>query len=86
MARLSVIDNGIGISAEFLPRIFERFQQADGSSTRRHSGLGLGLTITSHLIELHEGTLAAFSEGPGKGARFVVELPLQDKSAPAGSA
>ncbi len=73
---LTVSDNGMGIPAEFLPHIFERFTQAETSSTRSHTGLGLGLGITRHLIELHGGAIYAFSDGPGKGATFSVHLPI----------
>ena len=66
-----VSDTGIGIAPEFLPHVFERFTQADSSSTRSHSGLGLGLGISRHLVELHGGTIAAHSDGDGKGATFV---------------
>jgi two-component system CheB/CheR fusion protein len=75
-ARITVRDNGIGISAEFLPMVFERFRQADGSMTRRYGGLGLGLTIVRHLVELHGGSVAAASEGQGHGTTMIVELPL----------
>jgi len=71
-----VSDSGQGIVAEFLPYVFERFRQADGSITRRHGGLGLGLSIVKHLIELHGGSIQARSEGEGQGATFTVELPL----------
>ena len=77
---LSVRDNGIGISKQFLPCVFERFRQADSSTTRQHGGLGLGLAIVRHLVELQGGTVAAESEGAGQGAIFRVRLPL----APAG--
>jgi signal transduction histidine kinase len=60
---------------EFLPHIFERFRQQDASTTRESPGLGLGLSIAKHLVELHGGTISAFSDGAGTGARFVVELP-----------
>ena len=73
---LIVSDTGIGIEKEFLPHVFERFTQADSSSTRSHSGLGLGLGITRHLAELHGGTISAHSDGAGKGATFVVKLPI----------
>jgi len=71
-----VRDTGIGISADFLPHMFERFSQADASTTRSHSGLGLGLAICRQLVELHGGTIEAFSEGLGKGALLTVRLPL----------
>lgn len=71
-----VEDNGVGISLEFLPHIFERFRQADSTSRRAHGGLGLGLTIVQHIVELHGGTVEATSEGVGQGARFEVRLPL----------
>ena len=73
---VSVIDTGEGISPDFLPYIFNRFQQADASTTRRHGGLGLGLAIVKNLVELHGGTVRAKSGGVGKGATFVVSLPL----------
>jgi PAS domain S-box-containing protein len=72
----SVIDTGEGIPPEFLPHVFNRFQQVDASLTRRHGGLGLGLSIVKQLIELHGGTVRAYSEGSGRGATFVVSLPL----------
>jgi signal transduction histidine kinase/ActR/RegA family two-component response regulator len=74
--RLSVRDTGVGIAAEFLPQMFERFRQADSSATRPHSGLGLGLSIVRHLVELQGGSIEAFSEGRDRGALFVVEFPL----------
>lgn len=70
-----VRDNGPGIAPEFLPHVFERFSQADSSSTRRHGGLGLGLAIVRHLIELHGGTVKAENCGKGTGAIFTVKLP-----------
>jgi PAS domain S-box-containing protein len=73
---LSVTDNGKGIEPEFLPHVFERFRQADSTSTRAHGGLGLGLAIVRHLVELHGGTVHAESGGAGKGATFIVRLPL----------
>ncbi|WP_269149086.1 ATP-binding protein [Corallococcus macrosporus] len=72
---ITVADTGQGISAQFLPHVFERFRQADGSTTRKAGGLGLGLSIVRHLVELHGGTVTAFSEGEGRGATFVVSLP-----------
>jgi CheY-like chemotaxis protein len=71
-----VRDSGQGIRPEFLSRLFERFWQADGSSTREHGGLGLGLAIVHHLVSLHGGTVSAESEGPGKGSCFTVRLPV----------
>lgn len=73
---VSVSDNGIGIDQRFLPFIFERFRQADSSSTRTHGGLGLGLAIVRHLVELHGGTVSAESDGEGCGAVLTVRLPL----------
>jgi PAS domain S-box-containing protein len=75
-AAIKVTDNGQGISAEFLPYVFDRFRQADTTSSRRHGGLGLGLAIVRHLVEMHGGTAQAFSEGEGQGSTFVVRLPL----------
>lgn len=75
-AQINVTDNGEGISAAFLPKVFNRFQQADGSTTRRHGGLGLGLAIARHLVEMHGGTIEAASDGPGKGATFTVNVPI----------
>ncbi|MEP6925957.1 MAG: ATP-binding protein, partial [Pyrinomonadaceae bacterium] len=75
-ARISVTDSGIGIESEFLPHVFDRFKQADSSSKRHHGGLGLGLAIVKHLVELHHGSVSAFSEGKDKGATFMVELPF----------
>ncbi|OCQ98260.1 ATPase [Nostoc sp. MBR 210] len=76
-AQIQVSDTGQGISAEFLPYIFERFRQADGSKTRSNPGLGLGLSIVRHLVELHGGTIEAHSPGEGQGSTFIVRLPLQ---------
>ena len=79
---LTVTDTGEGIPVEFLPFVFDRFSQADSSSTRAHSGLGLGLGIVRHLVELHGGTVQAFSPGLGHGATFAVRLPLLAAHAP----
>ena len=75
-AQIQVIDTGIGISSEFLPKVFERFRQADSTTTRSHNGLGLGLAIVRHLVELHKGKIFAESPGTGEGATFTVKLPL----------
>ncbi|MEH2125769.1 PAS domain S-box protein [Nostoc sp.] len=75
--QIRVSDTGAGIAAEFLPHVFERFRQADSSSTRSHGGLGLGLAIVRHLVELHGGTVSAKSPGIGQGATFVVSLPMK---------
>ncbi|MFL5357341.1 PAS domain-containing protein [Archangium sp.] len=72
---VTVRDEGPGIPADFLPHIFERFRQLEGGTTRRHGGLGLGLAIVRHLVELHGGTVRATSEGEGRGATFQVRLP-----------
>jgi signal transduction histidine kinase/ActR/RegA family two-component response regulator len=74
-AELSVIDTGNGIPPDFLPAVFEPFRQADGSPTRAHGGLGLGLTIVKHLVEAHGGNVSAASGGAGTGATFTVRLP-----------
>jgi signal transduction histidine kinase/ActR/RegA family two-component response regulator len=76
MVRLSVRDSGIGITKEFLPHVFERFRQADSSTTRTHGGVGLGLAIVRHLVELHGGMIDVTSEGRNLGAQFVVSFPI----------
>jgi signal transduction histidine kinase len=73
---LRVDDSGAGIDPEFLPYVFERFRQAEMGATRRRAGLGLGLSIVKHLVEMHGGTVSAESEGEGKGASFAVRIPL----------
>jgi len=77
--QLSVKDNGKGINPEFLPYVFDRFRQADSTSTRKYGGLGLGLAIVRHLVELHGGTVHAESAGPDRGATFTVRLPLMEE-------
>jgi signal transduction histidine kinase len=79
---LRVVDTGQGISPDFLPHVFERFRQADGATTRRHTGLGLGLAIVRQLVELHGGTVHAASQGKGRGATFTVRLPISTGEAP----
>ncbi len=76
-AHISVSDSGVGIAPDFLPHVFDRFRQADGSTTRRFGGLGLGLSIVRRLVELHGGSVKADSAGRGQGATFTVTLPLQ---------
>ena len=91
-ARLAVTDTGKGISGKFLPHVFERFRQADASSTRAEAGLGLGLAIVRHIVELHRGRVRADSAGEGTGATFTVDLPIAAPAAgsapsmPSGSA
>jgi PAS domain S-box-containing protein len=83
MALITVQDTGQGISAEFLPHVFEGFRQADGSSTRRHGGLGLGLAIVRHLMELHGGAANVSSAGEGQGATFTLRIPVRADAAAA---
>jgi CheY-like chemotaxis protein len=71
-----IADTGVGISQEFLPHVFESFRQSDAGASRAHGGLGVGLSITKHLVDLHGGSIEATSEGLGKGSRFVVRLPV----------
>jgi PAS domain S-box-containing protein len=75
-AEVTVQDNGVGIPPDFVPHVFELFRQRDSSNTRVHGGLGLGLSVVRHLVELHGGTVRAESAGEGRGARFTVRLPL----------
>ena len=79
-AEICVSDTGKGIDPEFLPFVFERFVQADSSSTRHYSGLGLGLAISRHMVELHGGSIEAASDGEGTGATFTVRLPLMTQT------
>ncbi|MBD0267912.1 MAG: response regulator [Cyanobacteria bacterium Co-bin8] len=81
-AQVQVIDTGIGIEPEFLPYVFERFRQADSTTTRSHGGLGLGLAIVRHLVEQHQGAIQADSPGRNQGSTFTVRLPLQQRQAP----
>lgn len=74
-AEITVTDTGVGIAAEFVDQVFDTFRQEDASATRRHGGLGLGLAIAKHIVELHGGTIRVSSEGLGKGASFTVSLP-----------
>jgi PAS domain S-box-containing protein len=90
--KVSVSDTGAGISPHFLPNVFERFRQADSTTTRTHGGLGLGLAIVRHLVELHGGTIEAESPGLDQGSTFIVRLPIRQgtlgpaSTVPAGSA
>jgi CheY-like chemotaxis protein len=83
-AQLIVVDTGVGIEAGFLPHVFDRFRQADGSTSRRHGGLGLGLAIADALAKMHGGELEAHSEGMGCGSRFALSVALVavEKTAP----
>jgi PAS domain S-box-containing protein len=79
-AQIQVIDNGIGINSDFLPYVFDRFRQADSSTTRSHGGLGLGLALVRYLVELHGGTVDVKSAGKNQGSTFTVKLPLLEES------
>ncbi|HEY9110052.1 MAG TPA: ATP-binding protein [Roseateles sp.] len=81
-AAISVADTGQGIEPAFLPRLFERFQQQDATTTRRHGGLGIGLALVRQFVTLHGGSVAAHSDGPGRGAVFTVTLPTVESAAP----
>ena len=83
--QIVVKDNGQGISPSFLPHVFERFRQQDASSTRAAFGLGLGLSIAKHIVELHGGHIAAHSAGEGQGATFMVRMPAVPRPASAGT-
>jgi CheY-like chemotaxis protein len=80
-AQIAVTDTGTGISSEFLPYVFEYFRQADSSTTRKFGGLGLGLAIVRHLVELHSGVVTADSPGEEQGATFTLKLPLIEQQA-----
>jgi CheY-like chemotaxis protein len=73
---LTVADSGIGIEPEFLPHVFDRFRQQDPATTRRHGGLGLGLSIVRHIVEMHGGSIEVASDGVGRGAAFTIRLPI----------
>jgi signal transduction histidine kinase len=81
VVEIVVADSGIGIPRDFLPAVFEPFRQADGTPTREHDGLGLGLTIVKHVVDAHGGTISAASPGVGQGATFTIRLPLPTLSA-----
>jgi signal transduction histidine kinase len=81
-AEISVADTGVGIAPDLLPFVFDRFRQGDSSLTRPFGGLGLGLALVRHLVELHGGSVRATSEGPNSGARFIVRLPIRDCPVP----
>ncbi len=83
---LTIADTGQGIPADFLPFVFDRFRQADGTASRKHGGLGLGLAIVRHLVQQHGGTVTAHSDGPGHGSTFRVWLPSGDQAGPADEA
>jgi CheY-like chemotaxis protein len=85
-AVLRVRDTGVGIAADMLPRIFEMFTQVQGSVSRSEGGLGIGLTLVRSLVEMHGGSVAAYSAGPGHGSEFVVRLPLLREAAPPAAA
>jgi CheY-like chemotaxis protein len=85
-AQIVVSDTGQGISPEFLPLVFERFSQADGTSTRKYGGLGLGLAIVHHLVEMHGGTVKVESAGTNQGTAFTINLPLAAAAANEGDA
>ncbi|NJD67635.1 MAG: hybrid sensor histidine kinase/response regulator, partial [candidate division NC10 bacterium] len=76
IVEIAVIDTGIGIRGDALPRLFQEFTRLDAATTRRIPGTGLGLALTKKLVELHGGTIAAGSEGEGQGSTFTIQLPL----------
>ena len=85
-AQIQVTDTGIGIERDFLPYVFDRFRQADSTSVRSNKGLGLGLAIARHLVELHGGTIRVDSPGRGQGTTFTIELPILERTSGAGEA
>jgi signal transduction histidine kinase/DNA-binding response OmpR family regulator len=82
LAGFEIRDTGIGITPEFLPHVFERFSQGDSQASRAHGGLGLGLSIVHHIVALHGGSVDAASDGPGRGAKFSVDLPRSEAGLP----
>jgi CheY-like chemotaxis protein/anti-sigma regulatory factor (Ser/Thr protein kinase) len=78
--QLEVSDTGQGIDPEFVPHVFDPFRQASGGTTRSHGGIGLGLAIVKQIVQAHGGTIEAASDGPGRGARFVVDLPIRARA------
>jgi signal transduction histidine kinase len=86
LVTITVSDSGVGITPSFLPHVFDRFRQQDAATTRAHGGLGIGLSIVRHLVELHGGTVQAQSEGEGRGATFSVTVPVAPARAPAAGA
>ena len=84
-AQITVSDTGIGIKPDFLPCAFDRFRQQNSSTTRAYGGLGLGLAIVRHLLELHGGTVHVASLGEGQGTKFTVRLPLLEGSSEQGA-
>jgi signal transduction histidine kinase len=82
-AAIEVADEGAGIDSEFLPHLFERFRQAETGSSRRHGGLGLGLSIVKNLVELHGGQVQATSAGLGQGTRITATFPVYERLPPA---
>ncbi len=82
LAQIRVMDTGNGINPQFFPYVFEYFRQADGSTTRKFGGLGLGLAIVRQIVEMHGGTVTAESGGENQGATFIVQLPVLQQATP----
>jgi signal transduction histidine kinase len=83
---VEIADTGIGIAPAFLPHVFDKFRQEDGTHTREHAGLGLGLAVARQFVELHGGTITAASAGRGRGAAFIISLPASRTAQPLVSA